>query len=195
MKKQKVVLDGAAKAAEEAKNAAVEPYDWLQVFVIVAVALVVSFTCLGRVTPVDGHSMEPTLWHGDLMLVRHIGYSEPQPGDIVVLTKAFDAASGPIVKRVVAVGGQRVDIDYAAGTVSVDGQALEEPYIKETMQVPHYGGLTSSVVPEGSVFVMGDNRNHSNDSRDETLGPVDERYILGKVELVFFPFAHAQTLG
>ena len=112
-----------------------------------------------------------------------------------MLTKAFDAASGPIVKRVVAVGGQRVDIDYAAGTVSIDGTVLEEPYIKEAMQVPHYGGLTSLVVPEGSVFVMGDNRNHSNDSRDETLGPVDIRYILGKVELVFFPFEHFRGIG
>ena len=195
MKKKNLVLDDAAKAAEDAKNAAIEPYDWLQVFVIVAVALVVSFTCLGRVTPVDGGSMEPTLWHGDLMLVRHIGYTDPQPGDIVVLTKAFDAASGPIVKRVVAVGGQRVDIDYAAGTVSIDGAVLEEPYIKEAMQVPHYGGLTSLVVPEGSVFVMGDNRNHSTDSRDETLGPVDIRYILGKVELVFFPFEHFRGIG
>lgn len=195
MKKQKPVLDDADKAAEKAKNAALEPYDWLQVFVIVAVALVVSFTCLGRVTPVDGVSMEPTLWHGDLMLVRHIGYSDPQPGDVVVLTKAFDAASGPIVKRVVAVGGQRVDIDYAAGTVSVDGKALDESYIKEAMLVPHYGGLTSVVVPEGSVFVMGDNRNHSNDSRDETLGPVDVRYILGKVELVFFPLDHFHAIG
>lgn len=179
----------------EEKGSAGEAYEWLQVFVIVAVALVSVFTCIGRVTPVDGHSMEPTLWHGDLMLVRDIGYSQPQAGDVVVLTKAFDAAAGPIVKRVVATGGQQVEIDYEAGLVYVDGQPLEEPYLKEEMLPPHYGGFTSLTVPEGSIFVMGDNRNHSNDSRDETLGPVDVRYVLGKVELVFFPLQHLKGIG
>lgn len=187
---------GEKKLPDQRKReAAGEAYEWLQVFVIVAVAMVSVFTCLGRITPVDGQSMEPTLWHGDLMLVRDIGYHTPQAGDIVVLTKAFDAAVGPIVKRVVAVGGQQVDIDYSAGLVYVDGQPLEEPYIKEAMLPPYYGGFTTVTVPEGSIFVMGDNRNHSNDSRDETLGPVDIRYILGKVELVFFPFEHFRGIG
>ena len=68
-----------------------------------------------------------------------------------------------------------------------NGVALEEPYIKEPMARPWYGGLTSVEVPEGSIFVMGDNRNNSNDSRDATLGTVDVRYVLGKAELVFFP--------
>ncbi len=190
MKKQKRAEGARLLGKEAEKSAAGEAYDWLQVFVIVAVALVSVFTCVGRVTPVNGRSMEPTLWHGDLMLVRDIGYTDPQPGDIVVLTKPFDAAEGPIVKRVVAVGGQRVDIDYASGVVCIDGEPLEEPYIKEQMLCPHYGGITSAVVPEGSIFVMGDNRNHSNDSRDETLGPVDVRCIMGKVELVFFPLGH-----
>ena len=178
------------KGAPEERSGAREAYDWLQVFVLVAVALVVLFGFVGRITPVDGISMEPTLRHGDLMLVRDLGYTDPQPGDVIVLTKAFDAAAGPIVKRVIAVGGQQVEIDYAAGTVRVDGRILDEPYLGEAMRAPHYGGLTSVAVPEGSIFVMGDNRNHSNDSRDVTLGTVDTRYVLGKVELVFFPFSH-----
>ena len=122
------------------------------------------------------------------MLVWSLGYT-PKQGDVVVLTKEFDAASGPIVKRVVAVGGQRVDIDYAAGLVYVDGVPLDEPYIKETM---YYSGnpfmqQTHWEVPEGSVFVMGDNRNNSTDSRDNRLGPVDEDYILGKVVFALWP--------
>lgn len=175
---------------KEKSSGAQEAYEWLQVLIAVAVALVALFSLVGRITPVDGQSMEPTLWHGDLMLVRALGYTDPKPGDVVVLTKAFDAAEGPIVKRVIAVGGQQVEIDYAAGTVRVDGAVLEEPYIKEAMREPFYGGLISATVPEGSIFVMGDNRNHSNDSRDVTLGPVDVRCVLGKVELVFFPFQH-----
>ena len=170
-------------------TAAQEAYDWLQVLIAALVTIILVFTFLGRVTPVVGSSMEPTLHSGDVMLVRDIGYTDPQPGDVVVLTKAFDAASGPIVKRVIAVAGQTVDIDYATGTVYVDGQALDEPYLNEPMQEPFYENLTSVTVPEGSIFVMGDNRNHSNDSRDVTLGTVDTRYLLGKAELVCFPFS------
>ena len=162
-------------------------YGWLQTITAVLTAIILVFTFLGRITPVDGVSMEPTLHTGDLMLVRSIGY-RPRQGDVVVLTKPFDLTEGPIVKRVIAVGGQQVDIDYGTGTVYVDGAALDEPYLKEVMRPPWYGGLTSVTVPEDSVFVMGDNRNNSNDSRDVTLGTVDERYILGRAELVFFPF-------
>ena len=162
-------------------------YDWLQVIVEVAVAIILVFTFLERITPVDGISMEPTLYTGDLMLVWSLGYT-PRQGDVVVLTKEFDAADGPIVKRVVATGGQRVEIDYGAGAVYVDGARLDEPYIKEAMQEPWYGDLREVTVPEGSIFVMGDNRNHSNDSRDVTLGAVDGRYVLGRAVLVFFPF-------
>ena len=175
---------------KEKRTAAQEAYEWLQIFVVAIIAIVLVFTFVGRITPVVGDSMYPTLHWGDVMLVRDLGYTDPQPGDIVVLTKAFDAADGPIVKRVVAVGGQRVEIDYSTATVYVDGVALDEPYInqEEIMMEPHYEDISSITVPEGSIFVMGDNRNHSNDSRDVTLGTVDERYLLGKVEFVCFPF-------
>ena len=106
-------------AAEQKQGSvAQEGYEWLQVLIWALVAIVLVFTFLGRITPVDGHSMEPTLRHGDLMLVRSIGYA-PEAGDVIVLTKKFDAADGPIVKRVVAVGGQTVEIDYDAGAVYV----------------------------------------------------------------------------
>ena len=99
---------------------AVSLYFWLQALASVAVSLVLVFLFLGRLTPVDGTSMEPTLRDWDWMVVRSIGYT-PRQGDVVVLSKEFDDVEGPIVKRIVAVSGQRVDIDYAAGAVSVAG--------------------------------------------------------------------------
>ena len=162
---------------------AVGLYFWLQALASVAVALVLVFLFLGRLTPVDGTSMEPTLQDWDWMVVRSIGYT-PRQGDVVVLSKEFDDVEGPIVKRIVAVSGQRVDIDYAAGAVSVDGRALEEDYILEPMTQRHWQTVTSLTVPEGRIFVLGDNRN---DSRNPALGAVDARYVLGRAEWVVFP--------
>lgn len=160
---------------------------WLQAFVAVLCALVLVFSFLGRVIVVDGSSMVPTLHHGDLLLLQGIGYT-PEQGDIVVLTKEFQNVDTPIVKRIIATGGQTVRIDYATSTVYVDGVALDEPYINELMRMPMGETITDVTVPEGSVFVMGDNRNNSSDSRVPELGTVDERYILGEVLLVLFPF-------
>lgn len=167
----------------------VDLYFWLQALVMVLVALILIFTFVGRIIGVVGSSMYPTLHDGDLLLLQSIGYT-PKQGDVVVLTKEFDASDGPIVKRVIATGGQHVEIDYEAGTVAVDGVVLDEPYInpEEPVTEPCYPNLTSVDVPEGSIFVMGDNRNHSSDSRDVTLGTVDERYVLGRALWVLMPF-------
>ena len=162
-------------------------YFWLQALVAALVLLILVFTFVGRIIGVSGSSMVPTLHDGDMLLLQSIGYT-PKQGDVVVLTKEFDAADGPIVKRVIATGGQHVVIDYAAGTVTVDGKVLDEPYINEPMNPPMGESLTDVVVPEGSIFVMGDNRNHSSDSRDMTLGTVDERYVLGRAIWVLLPF-------
>ena len=165
----------------------VDLYFWLQALVMVLVALILIFTFVGRIIGVVGSSMYPTLHDGDLLLLQSIGYT-PKQGDVVVLTKEFDAADGPIVKRVIATGGQHVVIDYDAGTVTVDGQVLDEPYINEFMVDPGMDSIHDVVVPEGSIFVMGDNRNHSSDSRNVTLGTVDERYVLGRALWVLLPF-------
>lgn len=164
-------------------------YYWLQALVMALCAIILLFTFVVRIIGVVGSSMLPTLTNGDLLLVQSIGYTHPQQGDVVVLTKE-SFMDEPIVKRIIAVGGQRVDIDYDAGTVSVDGEVLNEPYILETMLPIRYEGMTSVVVPEGSIFVMGDNRNNSSDSRSYALGCVDERYIIGRVLWVMFPFGH-----
>ena len=176
-------------AEEQEKLPQEELFYWLQTLVTAIVCIVLVFTFLGRITRVVGHSMDDTLADGELLAVWSLGY-EPEQGDIVVLNKTTaDFLEGEaIVKRVIAVGGQTVDIDYDAGTVAVDGQVLDEPYIHEAMLCPTYENQTHIEVPEGSIFVMGDNRNHSSDSRDVTLGTVDERYVLGRAVCVLLPF-------
>jgi len=158
--------------------------------IVIAVLL---FNCLARLSRVDGGSMDNTLQDGELMLVWSLGY-RPRQGDVVVLNKTtaeFLGGEGgeAIVKRVIATGGQTVDIDYAAGTVYVDGSPLDEPYIKEEMARPGNPEVqeTHWEVPEGSIFVMGDNRNNSTDSRHALLGIIDEGYLLGKVVLALWP--------
>ena len=172
---------------------------WLQALVVALVALTVVFTFFGRIVVVVGHSMDPTINNGELLILRSIGY-EPEQGDIVVLNKYTSPAlkGEAIVKRCIATGGQTVSIDYAAGTVTVDGQVLDEPYIKEAMRDPSLVNsnmtITEVTVPEGSIFVMGDNRNNSTDSRHAQVGTVDERYVLGKAVLVLFPLDRAGLL-
>lgn len=163
-------------------------YFWLQALVMALVSLILVFTLVGRIIGVDGTSMIPTLHDRDMLLLRSIDY-HPKQGDVVVITKS-SFMDQPIVKRVIAVGGQTVRIDYDEGLVYVDGVALDEPYLGEMMVEPGSSFMTNNslTVPEGSIFVMGDNRNHSTDSRDIRLGTVDERYVLGKALIVLIPF-------
>ena len=110
------------KKEEKPLSGAQDAYEWLQILIVALVTIILVFTFVGPITPVVGESMLPTLHEGDVMLIRDIGYTDPQPGDIVVLTKEFDAARGPIVKRIIAVEGQTVDIDFVSGAVYVDGK-------------------------------------------------------------------------
>lgn len=178
--------------AQETRGPGTELFEWVQMVMGCVLVAVILFNCFARLTRVDGHSMDNTLQDGELMLVWSVWY-QPKQGDIVVVNKKSVTflSDRAIVKRVIATGGQTVDVDYDAGLVYVDGQPLDEPYIKEpmyntgspTMQQTHWE------VPEGSVFVMGDNRNNSTDSRDDRLGTVDEDYILGEVVLALWPLS------
>jgi len=183
----------ADKRPEEKTDSKAEFYYTVKSLTTVLVVLVLVFTFVGRIILVDGASMEPTLLHGEVMLVRSLGYS-PRQGDVVVLAKDGFHNGDAIVKRVVATGGQKVEIDYDAGTVFVDGVALDEPYIKELMVQQYYQTITDITVPEGSIFVMGDNRNNSDDSRNEQLGTVDAKLVLGEAMFVLFPFDRFKVL-
>ena len=184
-----------ASKAKEDEGFASDLFAWLQALSFALVVLMIVFTFFGRIIGVDGSSMLPTLTNGDLLFLRCAGY-EPEQGDVVVLHKSFSVTSEPIVKRVIAVGGQSVHIDYDSSTVYVDGQALEEPYLGEPMLQPGSASMqtTDWDVPEGSVFVMGDNRNNSADSRVDSLGPVANEYVLGKALVVLFPFSHIGSI-
>ncbi|MDE6922643.1 MAG: signal peptidase I [Oscillospiraceae bacterium] len=170
-----------------------ELYLNVRVLVTMMAAFVMVFTFAARIIVVSGPSMENTLWGGDLILVWGLGYA-PEQGDIVVLTQE-NYQEDSIVKRVIAIEGQQVDIDYASSTVRVDGTALKEDYIKELMLVPSYGeGINHVTVPEGCIFVMGDNRNHSADSRYPDIGIVDVRCVIGRGVAVMFPIDHWKRL-
>ena len=148
-------------------------YDFVQCVITAAVFGIIVFVFVFRIIGVDGTSMYSTLCNGDRVIVSDLFYT-PKQGDIIILkSEMYDK---PLVKRVIATENQTVDIDFINGIVTVDGVELDEPYIYEKTHVD-----------EGSVFVMGDNRNNSNDSRLSTIGFIDEREIFGKVYFIIFP--------
>ena len=168
------------------KESGRELYEWVQALVCSVLAVVILFTFVIRLIGVDGRSMVPTLQHGDRLLVLNsMLYDDYKHGDIVVLRKETFMRD-PIVKRVIATEGQKVDIDFANGCVYVDDELLMEDYINELTFLEE-GTEFPLTVPENSVFVMGDNRNHSSDSRDSRLGTVDTRYVIGKAVFLAFP--------
>jgi len=163
-----------------------ELYEWVQALVCSVLVVVILFTFVIRLIGVDGRSMVPTLQHGDRLLVLNsMLYDDYKHGDIVVLRKETFMRD-PIVKRVIATEGQKVDIDFSNGCVYVDDELLMEDYINELTFLEE-GTEFPLTVPENSVFVMGDNRNHSSDSRDSRLGTVDTRYVIGKAVFLAFP--------
>jgi len=153
---------------------------------LMAIVLLVLMLCF-RVVIVSGSSMKTTLVDGDyLLLLGNVFYKEPQHGDVVVISKDSFKDGEPIVKRVIAVQGQTVDIDFTAGIVYVDGVALDEPYINTPTNL--YDGTNFPlVVKEGCIFVMGDNRNSSKDSRNPQIGLIDEREVMGKAIFLMLP--------
>ena len=168
-------------------------YEWVQSLVGSVLVVVAIFTFVIRMMGVDGHSMLNTLQHGDrLLVVNSMLYHDYKYGEIVILRKNGVFDDDPIVKRVIAVEGQTVDIDFAEGIVYVDGEALEEDYIREPTYTAE-GTEFPLTVPEGSIFVMGDNRNGSSDSRDYRLGTVDTRYVIGKAAFLIFPGPDYET--
>ena len=155
------------------------------VFLVAGVLLV--FSLLFRIVIVSGPSMKNTLIDGDwLLLMSNVLYSNPKQGDVVVACKDSYDNGTPIVKRVIATEGQTVDIDFEEGIVYVDGKALDESYIL-TATTRAEGVQFPLVVDEGCLFVLGDNRDDSKDSRSPEIGLIDKREVLGKAIFVLFP--------
>ncbi len=185
-------LDRTDEAKADERIPGRELYEWLRSCVAAVLSIVLVFTFLIRMMGVKGPSMIPTLQDGDRLLVLNSALvNEYRRGDVVIARKDT-FSEDPIVKRVIAVGGQTVDIDFSAGVVYVDGEALEENYVND-LTYTYEGTDFPLTVPEGSVFLMGDNRNMSTDSREPRIGTVDERYLIGKAVFLIYPGANNIT--
>lgn len=179
-----------------------ELLEWLDVLCIAIISVIVVFSFVFRVATIDGNSMLNTLHNGDKVIITNFNYT-PKQGDIVVVSRnAENSVEGqktseePIIKRVIAVGGQTIDIDFETGKVYVDSVELPEPYLGSPtvdpgdVQFPLY-------IPKGHIFIMGDNRGDSLDSRSSRIGNggiVDNRYVLGHAVYRFFPVGRVGEL-
>ena len=173
--------------ASKRLNRELNALSYLHDFVFLLSGILLVILLLFRVVVVSGPSMRNTLIDGDyIILLNNIFYSEPKQGDIVVASKDSFRNGEPIIKRVIATEGQEVDIDFAAGIVYVDGTALIEEYTL-TPTTQFEGMSFPIIVDDGCVFVMGDNRNNSKDSRDPEIGLIDRREIMGKAIFLAFP--------
>lgn len=192
------------ETAENKRSISKEVIEWLEVVSTAVIAVVLIFSFVFRIATISGDSMLNTLIggnkyngnKGDKVVITNIAYT-PKNGDIVVISRNAEnsvegeiTGQGPIIKRVIAVGGQTVDIDFDKATVYVDGKELKEDYIstptttKADVNFPLY-------VPEGYIFVLGDNRQDSLDSRFSQIGEdglVDTRYVLGHAVFRIYPF-------
>lgn len=177
-------------------------FDYVEVLAISVLAVLLVFTFCFRICRVDGNSMNKTLKHEQRLVTTNLFYT-PKQGDIIVFHLSNEYYTQPLVKRVIALGGQEVKINLTEGKVYVDGELIEEDYAyvdggkysirsdfqKEFIHTESDGSVWFiATVPEGKVFAMGDNRNHSTDSRAYLVSFVDEDAILGKAIMRLSPF-------
>lgn len=183
---------------KEERNVKEFIFDWLEILVHAIIAVVICFSFLFRIATIDGPSMNDTLYHGEKVIITNLFY-EPKVGDIVVISRnkensifTMNENNTPIIKRIIALEGQTVRIDFEEGIVYVDEIALDEPYTRTPTNAKYdIDFSTPQMVPEGCVFVLGDNRNESLDSRSSQIGEygmVDTRYILGHAIYRILPF-------
>lgn len=164
-------------------------FDWVGSLITALVVVLLVMTFCFRIIDVDGKSMEPTLIDTDKVVITNLFYT-PHQGDIVIISHAEEYAK-PLVKRVIATAGQELKIDYENNAVYVDGEKLDEPYIQgSTVRGDIPEEELNGVVPEGKVFVMGDNRSISLDSRYKQIGYIDESSIIGKAQLDVIPHTY-----
>lgn len=167
--------------------------EFISVIATSIVAIMLIFTFAFRIVGVSGPSMMNTLINGDWLIVSAF-ITEPERGDIVIITQP-NSFNEPIVKRVIAVGGDTIDIDFDKATVSINGKMINEPYLGSPTTNDEHAWQYPLTLKEGQVFVMGDNRQHSSDSRSPDIGLIDENYILGQVLLRFSPISEFKIFG
>ncbi|MBR6337098.1 MAG: signal peptidase I [Ruminococcus sp.] len=161
-----------------------EVIEWFESFVFAIFVVILVLTFIVRVVQVEGPSMEDTLQNGDRLILTHFNYT-PERGDIVVLNSS--GLNETIIKRVIAVEGDTLSIDFNKGEVTLNGEVLKEDYIKELTFRYEGTDVNNLKIGEGQVFVMGDNRNHSTDSRSPAVGVVNTDDILGKAVFRIYP--------
>ncbi len=166
-------------------------FDWSETVVQAVILVVLLMTFLFRMFTVDGKSMMNTLFNGDKVAVIRWKYV-PKNGDVVVI-KHGEEYNKPLIKRVIATEGQTLKINFDTGKVFVNGQKLNETYIKERMWLEGDAEIPE-VIPEGHCFVMGDNRNNSSDSRNKVIGLIPNENIVGKAKFVIYPFNRIKVI-
>lgn len=180
-----IAFESSDYSKKSKKKSWIFVYDWLDSLIYAMILILLIFTFFFRVVGVNGSSMNPTLSNGDWLTVSAVS-KEINVGDIVVITQP-NSLNEPLIKRVIAKGGDTISIDFIEGVVTVNGIAQYEPYIAEKTE--RMGDFVYPLtVPEGCLFVMGDNRNDSLDSRFKTIGFIDERYVLGVAQVRILPF-------
>ena len=189
----KTVGNEVAEVKEEKFTFATFIYDWAGTLLIAFAVLLLAMTFFCRQITVNGDSMNNTLQSNDRLLVLNFMYT-PQCGDIVVCTHG-ESLKEPIIKRVIAVEGQHLEIDYMNDRVIVDGEVLDETYAKGmTIRLSNSTSIPD-VIPEGYVFVMGDNREDSLDSRSRRVGLIPVENIIGKAVYRIYPFEKFGAVG
>ena len=176
-----------AGGAPDPYAASKELYDWILCLLFALVVCVLLFAFAFHVIDVVGSSMVPTLHNGDKMLVSGLLY-KPKAGDIVIFKKDEYDPNRALVKRVIATEGQEINMDFTNGIVYIDGEPIVEDYINE-LTFNKLDFIGPKTVPEGCVFVMGDNRNASIDSRKSEIGMLDTRLIIGRAYYVIYPLS------
>ncbi len=208
--REKLIAEGEAEqtdadvatAKENSSETAKGIFDWIDSVVLSVFAVAIIFTFVFRIVGIDGSSMQNTLQHGDRVIIVSAGYT-PKKGDVVVISRnisndnsSMTQSNAPIIKRVIATEGDTVDIRFedGVGYVYVNGEVLNEPYISEYISEDFqtYDPISFPVVvKDDCIFVLGDNRNDSLDSRSAIIGEngmVSTKYVLGHAVLRIYPF-------
>ena len=174
--------------AEKEEGAVSGFYDWIKCIIFAVSIVVLCLTFVFRLVDVEGTSMDDTLATKDKVIVTNLCYT-PKTNDIIVISHGEEYAN-PIIKRVIATEGQSIKLDYENDRIIVDGVVIEESYINDSTFGGNYGdNVIPEIIPEGKIFVMGDNRKVSLDSRSKEIGLIDVENVIGKAQFVAFPFS------